>query len=356
MRTLNNPKVQQLPASDFKGWVNLLCLAKEFDGILPPIDDISFRLRLSKRKAEILLKSLRFNGLIDGDRMHDWDEMQYSSDTSTERVKRYRERQRNVSGNVPSDVPTVSGSVPVTVQSRVDKSETVTDSRKQKAETDSREQNQWSSSPQGLNVSGAEPEKDGSTHEPPFIELPLAKKGSVAEITVEQIITWTQSYPGVDVQQQLRNMREWLLHNPTKRKTSRGIGRFITSWLAKEQNRGTGHNGQRTTAGADDAWAKAIAAHVYDNKSTVFITKAIFKAFPFALYEVDKIGARMAFKEAYPASLEKYGTEIYVHLGTDPRPAAYQIHEARRAGTISQAAADALITQLGEKNEVSPLR
>ena len=48
VRTLNNPKVQRLPGNIFKGWLNLLCLAKETDGSLPPVEDISFRLRLSK--------------------------------------------------------------------------------------------------------------------------------------------------------------------------------------------------------------------------------------------------------------------------------------------------------------------
>ena len=111
VRTLNNPKVQQLTGTEFKGWVNLLCLAKEFDGSLPPVEDVAFRLRLSKQKAETLLKSLRSNGLIDGDKMHDWDEMQYNSDSSTERVKQHRERQRNVTGNVTSVSETVSETV-----------------------------------------------------------------------------------------------------------------------------------------------------------------------------------------------------------------------------------------------------
>ena len=67
--------------------------------------------------------------------------------------------------------------------------------------------------------------------------------------------------------------------------------------------------------GSDAAWAKAIAASVYDENTTVFIEKAIFKAFPHALYkEGDKIGARMAFKEAYPPLLEKYGKEILVNF------------------------------------------
>ena len=105
VRTLNNPKAATASRQRLQGWVNLLCLAKEYDGDLPPVEDVTFRLRLSKRKVEALLKSLRSNGLVDGDRMHDWDEMQYPSDSSTERVKQHRERQRRVSSNVSSNVP-----------------------------------------------------------------------------------------------------------------------------------------------------------------------------------------------------------------------------------------------------------
>ena len=117
VRTLNNPKAQRLPGGTFKGWVNLLCLAKETDGTLPPVEDVSFRLRLSKAKTESLLNTLRSNGLIDGDRMHDWDHMQYPSDSSTERVKRHRERAKEPTRNVSSNV---SG----TAQTREDKKQT----------------------------------------------------------------------------------------------------------------------------------------------------------------------------------------------------------------------------------------
>ena len=104
VRTLNNPKVQRLPSKTFKEWVNLLCLAKETDGLLPPVEDISFRLRLSKSKTEALLNTLESNGLIDGDRMHDWNEMQYPSDSSTLRVKQHRERAKKQQSNVSSNV------------------------------------------------------------------------------------------------------------------------------------------------------------------------------------------------------------------------------------------------------------
>ena len=41
---LNDPKVQRLDGETFKGWVNLLCLAKAHDGTLPDIPDIAFGL------------------------------------------------------------------------------------------------------------------------------------------------------------------------------------------------------------------------------------------------------------------------------------------------------------------------
>ena len=120
VRTLNNPKAQRLPGVAFKFWINLLCLAKETDGSLPPIEDIAFRLRLSKPKAEALLKSLRLKGLIDENRMHDWDELQYQSDSSTARVKQHRKRSKEHPGNVSSNVS-------VTVQSRTEENRVETE-------------------------------------------------------------------------------------------------------------------------------------------------------------------------------------------------------------------------------------
>lgn len=49
---------------------------------------------------------------------------------------------------------------------------------------------------------------------------------------------YVRLYPNVDVKQQFNEMRSWCLSNPTKRKTPRGIKRFINSWLAREQDKG----------------------------------------------------------------------------------------------------------------------
>ena len=49
---------------------------------------------------------------------------------------------------------------------------------------------------------------------------------------------YVRLYPNVDVKQQFNEMRSWCLSNPTKRKTLRGIKRFVNSWLSREQDRG----------------------------------------------------------------------------------------------------------------------
>jgi hypothetical protein len=44
-------------------------------------------------------------------------------------------------------------------------------------------------------------------------------------------------YPGIDVRQEYRAMKAWLLANPTNQKTPRGIRKFINNWLSKAQDR-----------------------------------------------------------------------------------------------------------------------
>ena len=58
------------------------------------------------------------------------------------------------------------------------------------------------------------------------------------EISKKQLIEWAGLYPAVDIMQQLRNMKGWILANPTKAKTRQGIMRFINGWLSREQNKG----------------------------------------------------------------------------------------------------------------------
>jgi hypothetical protein len=73
--------------------------------------------------------------------------------------------------------------------------------------------------------------------EPPVITLTL-NTGEEYPITQKDVDEWMELYPAVDVMQELRAMKGWCKENKAKRKTSRGIGRFINSWLARTQNSG----------------------------------------------------------------------------------------------------------------------
>src|SRR5262249_18380508 len=98
---VDDPKIQRLDPSLFKALINLWCLASANAGVLPPIDEIAFKLRIKTEKAQRLLNELRAAGLVDDDkrgaRPHNWDQRQFRSDVSTSRVKRFRERRGNVS-------------------------------------------------------------------------------------------------------------------------------------------------------------------------------------------------------------------------------------------------------------------
>lgn len=81
-------------------------------------------------------------------------------------------------------------------------------------------------------------EQKCSTPEPePIITLPL-NTGEEFPIFQCDLNEFAELYPAVDILQAMRGMRGWLITNPTRRKTKRGIRRFINSWLAKEQDKG----------------------------------------------------------------------------------------------------------------------
>lgn len=79
---------------------------------------------------------------------------------------------------------------------------------------------------------------------PPAAVLPLVD-GSDFPIARETVDELSGLYPAVDVDQQLRNMRGWLLANPKNRKTKAGIMRFVNSWLSREQNQARPQNRQQ---------------------------------------------------------------------------------------------------------------
>lgn len=101
---MRHPKVAKLTDSQFRLWTELLSVACENGGIIPPADDLK---HILKRRLDHLLRGLDdliraslIEALEDGYRPHGWDKRQYKSDTSTDRVQKHRDK-RNVSVTPP---------------------------------------------------------------------------------------------------------------------------------------------------------------------------------------------------------------------------------------------------------------
>ena len=75
----------------------------------------------------------------------------------------------------------------------------------------------------------------------------------------DQIAKWSELFPAVDVMQELRKMKSWLDSNTSRRKTKRGILRFVNGWLSKEQDKGwrnqRDNSPQKAHVGADNQMA-----------------------------------------------------------------------------------------------------
>ena len=80
-------------------------------------------------------------------------------------------------------------------------------------------------------------ELPSAASELPVAEIPLVD-GSVYPVSREEAETYAELYPAVDIPQALRNIRGWCMSNPGRRKTKKGVKRFINNWLCREQDKG----------------------------------------------------------------------------------------------------------------------
>lgn len=85
-----------------------------------------------------------------------------------------------------------------------------------------------------------------------FISIPLVNKNNGVPIEYpilkSKVVEWKDSYPGIDVEQELRKVRQWNKDNSTRRKTKTGILRHINSWLGRAQDKA----GNNQSHGYDD--------------------------------------------------------------------------------------------------------
>lgn len=126
--SVDHPKLLKLSDKMHRAWFTLQCIASANDGVLPPAADIAVRLREKHPKVAEWITHLVKAGLIDNVdgvfKPHNWDSRQFKSDTSTPRVKAFRDRKKvmagksdtvvgiNVSGNVSGNVSETSNETP----------------------------------------------------------------------------------------------------------------------------------------------------------------------------------------------------------------------------------------------------
>ena len=105
---VDDPKLGALSDRQHRAWFNLCCICSQNGGSLPGVGAIAFKLRITSERAKQMIAELAALGLIDlhegrPPTMHNWSGRQFQSDISTERVKRFRAKPRNVSETPPEN-------------------------------------------------------------------------------------------------------------------------------------------------------------------------------------------------------------------------------------------------------------
>ena len=193
-------------------------------------EELALELDEDPENVKVTLSFLERQGLIrvmgeDEFLLLQCDEMVGSESESAARVRRYREK-KALQSNTDVTPLLQSGNTDIDIDKDIEK-----DTEKEKEKDIC-------------------PELNSGPEEPPIITLPL-NTGAEHLIFQRDIDAFAELYPSVDILQEMRGMKGWLMTNPTKRKTKRGIGRFINSWLAREQDKGgkraVGNNARNMT-------------------------------------------------------------------------------------------------------------
>ncbi len=107
---IDDPKTGTLKDSEFRLYIEILCLISEKnDGISQKF--LSWRVRRDTKKhlAELINRGLILDVLMDnGERLlfvNGWEKRQFTSDSSNERTKRYRDKLKKCDGNETSQSP-----------------------------------------------------------------------------------------------------------------------------------------------------------------------------------------------------------------------------------------------------------
>lgn len=267
----NNKKIRQIEKMpDGDGiiviWVKLLCLAGQVndDGQIYFTHEIPYTEEMlatefnrplnTVRMALQIFQRFRMIEVIDDIyRISSWaewqnvDGLEKLKDQTRKRVAAYRGRKRlesNVTGNVTvtqsNDIDKdIDKDIDIEVDKEIDKEKGVNKDK-------------------GILCSEPDP--------PPAelyadVEPIILNTGAEWRPTVEEYERYKRLYPAVDIAQAFRNMNGWCHANKSKRKTARGVERFVNTWLSSDQDKATRRGytvpAQQNQGGKPDAFQQA---------------------------------------------------------------------------------------------------
>ena len=217
-----------------------------FDGRVKIIKGTCFPLKeIKDKEIQEGLDHMCATGLI---RLYTVDDRPYLEMVTWNKHQRIRnQRSKYPSPVLNSNSRTVdSNSLTIDSNSRtVDSNSLTIDSNSRTVDCLNPIQSNTESEYQSESIISSEPK---AASEPPVITLKL-NDGSEYPFYQNDVSSYMNTYPAVDIMQQFREMKKWCEDNPSRRKTKAGIKRFVNSWLAREQDKYHPAVGQRSSPG-----------------------------------------------------------------------------------------------------------
>lgn len=197
-------------------------------------EDLASALDIDSDAVDAVLVAMQ-GRVLDGEKLSGWDKRQTNrEDGAAERAKAWREAKKREKEELRTQTNAANGS----------RTQTNDDERKRTPDKKREEEIRQEESTKTLaSTAIAVPAARGKL----VCTLPLnTGDHEVFEADVQE---WIPLYPAVDIRQELRTMKGWLLGSPQRRKTKTGVGKFINAWFARAQNESRPGAGNGTTQG-----------------------------------------------------------------------------------------------------------
>jgi len=70
----------------------------------------------------------------------------------------------------------------------------------------------------------------------PVMEFPCVGDQKQWQLVEEKITEWQNTYQAIDVLDECKKARQWIIDSPSRKKTARGMTKFLNGWLCRATN------------------------------------------------------------------------------------------------------------------------